>query len=53
MYSPMPGPNGTAENMLNALSAPANQPAPAHAARIVPFATLFTVSAAGTSLPGS
>ena len=49
----MSGPNGTLENRLNALSLAANQPAPAQAAGTVPRATAFTVSAAGTSLPGS
>ncbi len=39
--------------MLKALSLAANQPAPAQAALTVPADTALTVSAAGTSFPGS
>src|SRR5688572_21478854 len=53
MYSPMPGPNGTVENRLNAESTEANQPAPAKPASTLPSETAKTVRAAGTSLPGS
>ena len=49
----MPGPNGTAANMLNAESVPAKKPAFDHAASTEPWPVAWIACSAGTSAPGS
>ena len=49
----MPGPNGTAANMLNAVSVLAKKPAFDHAASTEPCEVAWIACNAGTSAPGS
>ena len=49
----MPGPNGTAANMLNAESVLAKNPALDHAASTDPWPVAWIACSAGTSAPGS
>ena len=53
MYSPISGPNGTAENSAMAMSLPVKKPRPVHAESSEPLEIASKYWLAGTSAPGS